>query len=75
MRMCKGFDVYICDTREGVNNVFTARPQVKTLTWELVESEIHVLGWHTVNFTAQYSHLLLIDLVLGRGAIFGLYGE
>ena len=42
-------------TREGVNNVFTARSQVETLTCGLVDSEIYVLGWQPVDFTAKFT--------------------
>ena len=45
----------VCDGREGVNNVFTVCPQVKTLTWVLVESEIYVLWWQAVDFTAKFT--------------------
>ena len=51
---------------EGVNNVFTARPQVKTLTCGLVESAI-------VLISQRNSHLLLIELVVGkRGYIWAI---
>ena len=44
-------------------------PQVKNSTWELVESEIYVLWWQPVDFTAKFTPF---TNVIGEGLAPGL---